>query len=343
MTLEVHATDSELPVAMFFDLNGQDYNIKSFESVQGENSKNLISVTDGKNRIEFFLNLFHNYENEIQSIKENSSNKFFITNAVSSEKYQHIISVDFVFNRTKAYYSQFPFGVGVKRWYYSGALGYIVPIHPDPDLKNKIFVAPNKTYNGTRFYRTKIVNLLKDNYQNLGYIGNYDDDQKFFLHSHIECPFIENVKELESRTELRYNHFAYHPPHNEYYKNTFISIYGETIEYGNSICVSEKTYDPLIKGHFVLPFSTSGFIKHLRNMGFKFPTFINYQYDEAVDNNRRYSLYNQEVQRLLALDIDTWRENWHHNYNIIRHNQLLFQKKDYDTIDFYKLLKKEYL
>jgi hypothetical protein len=125
---------------------------------------------------------------------------------------------------------------------------------------------------------------------------------------------------------------GYMPPHNEYYKNTFVSIYGETIEQGNSIAVTEKTYDPLIKGHFILPFSTSGFINFLKNKGFKFPEFIDYTYDTIVSDTDRYIAYEKEIDRLLAISINEWKLHWDNNLNLIKHNKQVFEQTAYDRV-----------
>ena len=126
------------------------------------------------------------------------------------------------------------------------------------------------------------------------------------------------------------------PAHNEYYAQSFISIYGETIEYGSTIAVTEKTYDPLIKGHFILPFSTVGFVDYLKGIGFRFPEFIDYHYDTVADDDTRFGHYTQEVCRLLTLDLDTWRQHWNDNIDIIEHNKKLFHLRPYDQIDFSK-------
>jgi hypothetical protein len=138
--------------------------------------------------------------------------------------------------------------------------------------------------------------------------------------------------------KLKISQGMYDPPHNEYYRNTFISIYGETIEFGNTIVVTEKTYDPLIKGHFVLPFSTNGFIRHLENLGFQLPNFIDYSYDTICDDDARYQAYTLEIDRLMNMDLEMWRQLYKDNYSIIHHNQLIFHEKPYDRINFYNYL-----
>jgi len=340
MTLQIYSGNN-LYIGTFFDINGQDYVLHNINAKTGK-----IVISDSVNEINVRLEIFHNYENQGDRDRfKKESNTYYITNVIHNIDTEYTLFNDFLFNRTKAYYSQFPFNKNTKKWYNHGQLSYIIPEPKDPSLKNKIFIAPNKTYKSKTFrnpvYRKKIVDLLENNYFNRGYIGNYDDNPKLFLYPHIEFPWIDSIEDLENQKgTMHYSFWGYSPPHNEYYKNTFISIYGETIEYGSSIAVTEKTYDPLIKGHFVLPFSTSGFINHLKKIGFKFPNFIDYSYDNLIDNDLRYDAYQSEIKRLMSLDIDTWRQNWEENFDhVIRHNQLIFQEKPYDRIDFYKLLK----
>jgi hypothetical protein len=112
-----------------------------------------------------------------------------------------------------------------------------------------------------------------------------------------------------------------------------VSIYGETIEYGNTIAVTEKTYDPMIKGHFILPFSTTGFVSHLKGLGFRFPSFIDYSYDDVVNDEQRYQQYQQEVQRLLSMELVSWKLLWDQNLDIIYHNKRLMHERAYDRVN----------
>jgi hypothetical protein len=161
-----------------------------------------------------------------------------------------------------------------------------------------------------------------------------------FLYPHFELHDVTDIAKIENQ-EFPLNSKklgGYMPPHNEYYKNTFVSIYGETIEQGNSIAVTEKTYDPLIKGHFILPFSTAGFIDFLKSKGFKFPQFINYEYDSIIDNDTRYTAWEKEVDRLLGMSLTEWKYHWDNNLNLIEHNQQLFQQTAYDRVALDQLM-----
>jgi len=348
---------------MFFDINSisSSYTFITDSEFTGPTDI-LILNSFSKNKfanypaaLKLYFEIFHNYEHQIKNIYFNNYddcisdlfnkiNCYTITNAVDSAiNSTHIIYNDFLFNRTKAYYSQYTFNSDTHKWYHVGDQGYIIPDLLSAENKQKIFVAPNNIHPGSTqdkdMYRKKIITKLKEHYK-LGYIGSIETDPLFFLYPHHELPDITSVTKIENRefplTSKRLG--GYMPPHNEYYKNTFVSIYGETIEQGNSIAVTEKTYDPLIKGHFILPFSTSGFIDFLKIKGFIFPNFIDYTYDNIVDNDARYLAYEKEIDRLLNIPISEWRLQWMNNLDLIKHNKKVFQETTYDRIRLDRLM-----
>jgi hypothetical protein len=218
----------------------------------------------------------------------------------------------------------------------------VIPEIVGADYKTKIYVAPNKTYLNDPWrvakFRPQLVQLLLDRFGDLGYIGENDLVKNLFLIPHVQMPDCQDLSQVVLSARNQKYQFGYCPPHNEYYKNTFISIFGETIEHGPSMAVTEKTYDPLIKGHFILPFSCAGFVSYLNTLGFQFPTFINYDYDSISNDKKRFASYTDEVTRLLSLQLDTWREHWNNNLDIIQHNQSIFFDRDYDRVDFSKIL-----
>jgi hypothetical protein len=260
----------------------------------------------------------HNYENQIRDlwrIHKSTAADLMVVNA-QDPKWQHkkIVFNDYLFNRTKAYYLGYDFHPDTPRWYYSGSDNYKIIDHPAPELKNKIYIAPNNSRQGKRKFRYQLVNFLLKTHSAQGYIG--DPSQALVLPSNRHTQVL-----------------GYSPPGDIYYQDTFINIYGETIEYGSTFAVTEKTFDPLIKGHFILPFGIYNFVKNTKDMyNFQFPEFIDYSYDQILDDESRYQAYQSEVSRLLSLDIDTWRQNWKDNQNVIKHNQQVFYDRPYHRI-----------
>ena len=327
----------------WFDLNGDPYRLVGFDHAGPiDFCCTLRAPVSIRNRSQVMLDLavFHNYENQGKELKlkvHDNSGLVIITNLVDPRvQHKNIVFSDFLFNRTKAYYSQYPFGVGTRPWYHDGEHGYInIPLQR-AESKQCIFVSACRTYHGDRIYRTRLFKLL-ENYKQLGYLGN-GDHHETALYAHSDFPG-HNLEQLESEKTIPAKRIqGYRPPHNEYYKNTFISIYGETIEFGSTTAVTEKTWDPLIKGHFILPFSNAGFVGYLYSIGIQFPDFIDYSYDTINDDEKRFAAYSDEVKRLLALDLDSWRALWDNNLHILLANKRYFYNRDYHRIDLEQFL-----
>ena len=151
------------------------------------------------------------------------------------------------------------------------------------EVTGKIFVAPNlsrrtsadKDFTMLRSgLRTKLGKLLYD-YQ--GYIGDMSQGVTLLADR-------DHYKDFDI---LGIHAWGFSPPHNDYYDSSVISIYIETLTYNEehaSKCITEKTFTPMCKGHFVLPFGTPGTIDHLKKeYGFEFPHWLNYDYDNLPD------------------------------------------------------------
>ena len=88
------------------------------------------------------------------------------------------------------------------------------------------------------------------------------------------------------------------PAHNRYYNDSFVSIYVETIvrSIGYRV-VTEKTYDPLIKGNFILPYAYQNFLVDVKSYGFILPDWIDYSYDSLPDVSR-WEAYIASVKKI---------------------------------------------
>lgn len=263
----------------------------------------------------------HNYENQIAELCKNKTPRFVITNARDvNYNDPRILFNDYLFNRTKAYYSDYVFS-GNARWLHRTHKEYTVPVD-DVALKNKIYIAPNRTYTVNdepqqRIYRKQLMSLLKQQYRDLGHLGDPADPEIGHLPSNCSRVF-----------------GGYAPPHNRYFESTFISIYTETIEFGTTFVATEKTFDPLIKGHLILPFCNSKFIGNLKHYyGFEFPDFIDYSYDDIEDTQQRYHAYQEEVKRLLTFTLDQWQQHWISTKVLRMHNQQVFADRPYHRTD----------
>lgn len=131
------------------------------------------------------------------------------------------------------------------------------------------------------------------------------------------------------------------PMHNSYYDNSAISIYVETITLTGSPAmpgsechgvrsVTEKTWEPLIKGHLILPFAYSGFINDLRVLyGVQFPDEIDYSYDNLSNDLDRWAAYILTVRELLNRGPEYLFNIKRNNLDKIIHNRELFFNTGY--------------
>lgn len=299
---QFHADHS---IGMWFDFEGIPY---EFDSAGVRINTDIDS--------QLTLAIFHTHENQITGIEQIANSTCPVVTTVWLDNYSNpnVVFNDFLWNRTKAYYTKYQFGPQTRLWYHAGPEYYIVP-NQAISVKSKIFIAPNNTHANSRTYRSRIVDYLTNNYADLGFL----------------TPLITETCELFSGP-------GYRPPHSDYYLNSCISIYGETIESGPGTCVTEKTWDALIRGHFILPFSNTGFISYLRTQGIQFPNWIDYSYDSIQDNDLRYEAYQAEINRLLKWSIDIWRTRYHDNFGIIRHNQDLLYTRPYHKTGIFSSL-----
>ena len=319
----------------FFDLNNpgnyqfiedHTYN-QSVDFLIQNHIANYPSYSMYKFKALLFLDIRHNQENQIARLNLGSPDRFVITNARDFDvQNSRILFNDYLFNRTKAYYSNYAFSQSTV-WNRGVPGTYAIP-QDQINGKTAIYIAPNRTYFDPeypeqRVCRKCIMQFLKDNHRHQGHLGDsYDPD----------------IGDLPSNC-VNHRWKGYNPPATKFYENTFISIFAETLEFGSTFVATEKTFDPLIKGHFVLPFSSQNYIKQLtKHYGFKFPNFIDYSYDEIDNKHQRLEAYLNEIKRLLSMPIETWKEHWVNHKDLRQHNQQIFQTKDYHRIDLTFLL-----
>lgn len=329
-------TQEYMSFADFFDLNNPgEYELysdhKHIEPVDFL-VQNAIAYYDNYDMYNFnrllFLDIRHNSEDQVVQLHRNKTDRIIITNARDSTiEDPRILFNDYLFNLTKSFYTGYTFTTN-RVWHYISDKEFIPQKDIVAENRNKIYVAANRTYFDLdyprqRYYRKQLMNLLKSKYKILGYLGDPADSTVGMLPSNTSCSF-----------------GGYKPLHNQYYEDSFISIYAESLEYGSTFVATEKTFDPLIKGHFVLPFSTYKFIENVKqHYGFQFPDFIDYSYDNIENIEQRYQAYSAEVERLLAIPNATWCEHWV-NYKALRTtNQKIFYTRPYHRTDLTSILR----
>jgi hypothetical protein len=145
--------------------------------------------------------------------------------------------------------------------------------------------------------------------------------------------------ESESHVNGKTTELGWYPIANKYYNSTYVSMFVETVVTGLSPTITEKTYDPLIKGHYIMPFSYSGIIKDLKEIGFKFPNWIDYSYDTVPDELNphscpftRFAKYIECANKIINMPMDELHTLAIRDIDILHHNRTLFWTLPYHTM-----------
>ena len=138
------------------------------------------------------------------------------------------------------------------------------------------------------------------------------------------------------------------PPARKYFDNTYITAQVESLCKGPTVLYSEKTYDHLIQGRFVMNFGPRHFYRTLANNGWKLPVGIDYGWDEIEDyhanshqipNEPRFQAY---IRCLIELssNMERLHELFIANVDVFAHNQEQLRQKPYDIISLEQLAHK---
>lgn len=250
-----------------------------------------------------------------------------------------IVFCDFLWNRSKAYYTQRKWNLVTQPWYLVDTDDFQLQPISQAEQKTKLFLSPNKLGRPNSPYRVRLTEVIqKYDVEPKGYISvvtNGSDNRQ--LLSNRTQPGAWMVSQIMHNVQTGAPS-GYVPVHNAYYNETFFSVYVETFETGTTQFITEKTLDPLIKGHFILPFSSPGFVSYVRSKGWRLPEFIDYSYDDIDNDEQRFSAFKQEFARLCSFDMDKWRQLWLDNIGIHEYNRKQLEKRPYHKIDFNKLL-----
>lgn len=233
-------------------------------------------------------------------------------------KHVNVIVNDFLFNRTKLYYfnqdtlTKFIRLNSKGFWLFEEGQYNLTKLNKDKEIK-KIFLSLTRILQNSR---RRLVEHLLHNHSNQGYIG-----------CHALNQFLDN-----NYTK------GYCPVPNNYYNETFVAIYCESTSVGKNIFhATEKTFEPLLKGIFILPYSNTNFVENLKQYyGFIMPDIIDYNYDSMYDEfldvdpeNKRMPAFLNSIDKLCSLRINDVVDYYSENFNIIEHNREVFLSTPY--------------
>lgn len=196
----------------------------------------------------------------------------------------------------------------------------------DPLERRKKLMVPGRIFPGNYHMRMFLrMALMRETHNNQNY---YSDPTKGIVLP-PQVLHKENTPRLYSG--MGGNWF---PISNFHYNTSYISVFVESLVEGNRVAgVTEKTWIPLTKGHFILPFSTPNFIKLLKTYDIKFPDWINYSYDEQFDTFTRFTQFMEEVNRLQKIPIELLHEHFEQDKHILEHNRnVLINAGGYDSL-----------
>ncbi len=235
------------------------------------------------------------------------------------------INYDLLWNRQKLYFTEYNrINLSNRIWTYNSTEKTFKLNTIEKTLYAKRFLSLNRILfdrgafekNRRQYYRYKLAKKL-------------EDTDNIFSDWTIDPPRILDTEEqLQS-----FPGSMWLPVANKIYENTFISIYVETLTNSfHTRVITEKTFDPLIKGHFILPFGYCGMIEDIKSYGFKLPTWINYEYDYEVDSEKRFNLFIQEFERLQNIEIQQYYKWFEKDYDLLVHNRNVFFNRPYDSL-----------
>lgn len=238
------------------------------------------------------------------------SNIIIITTAPFLEFRVPVIVSYFMINRTCAFYNRYPSNM---YWLRHIDDAYTLRNINWGFKRSSIYVSPSRSHTD---HRERLSNLLLSRYSDKGHVG---------------AVFAGRV--LKSQLDETDLVTGYVPIHNSYYNNTYMSIYTESVT-DNYVMPSEKTFEPMLKGHWVLPFSSQNFISAMKTLGFEFPEFIDYSYEYEANIECRYQLYENEIHRLMGIPMHEYSLLWDKHQDILLHNRNeLFKFRPLKNID----------
>lgn len=295
-----------------------------------------------------YMPLYHVTEDngQIYNVVENAwsshVSNFFVVNTDyrANHNHSHAYTYDFLWNRQKAYFVDYQKYVpdsiilnkkdihrtwSVQATQKAYSVADIEPMKKTLDATNRYrkFLSPNR-YNPDYLrtprgiYRSLLAQYLKP-------------DTAHFSQWQSESTLESEQRDLPINAK-QFN--GWWPVANHYYQSSVISVYVETLAGNTNVrTLTEKTFDPLIKGHFILPFGYPGLISDIQSYGFQLPDWIDYGYDTEPDDVRRFYLFTREFLRIRdKVPINTLIGLHNRDLDMLKHNRQVFWNRDYDSL-----------
>ena len=210
-----------------------------------------------------------------------------------------IVAWDFMWNRTKAYYTE-AVPEDLYLHHYSAGQYTLPKLDFEKDRAQAMLCMTGREYG----YRTRLYEMVKNNN---GFISNRSRGK-----------FLEGAPVVG----------AFKPVPYEFYLDSYFSLYVESnCLQTDLIHITEKTFDPLLKGHLILPFTNPGAIQRLQNMGFQFTDQIDYSFDNIQSTEERFHAVMNAYAILTLSNVDRIYKD---SRDILTHNQNCISTIPYD-------------
>ena len=241
-------------------------------------------------------------------------------------KTERDIFYDFCWNRQKSYFVDYDKHDLTNRLWTGNAsekmftLGDIIKRGP-----YKKFMVPNRVHSTREdqqrnVLRQKLHDFVPDRYchrgnPELGYVL-YPQEMTTEMYNNVKNTF-----------------GGWSPISDDYYQTSFVSLYVETLTSVTTTgCITEKTFDPLIKGHFILPFGYKGIVADIKELGFILPKWIDYSYDTIDNTDERFKAYLSSITKLNQLTEFDMLDLFEQDKWILIANRNVFFIKPYDSL-----------
>ena len=247
--------------------------------------------------------------------------------------YPNLVYYDIMYARAKLYYVEYENHDMISRvWTYAATKKMYELSDIEKTDNPKHYLAPMRTFDtnvdfldrSRVIYRKQLRDFLP---KDKGYISD-------LTNGIVITPqeYNDGVKEVFESSQHDYAGGTWYPVHNDYYNDSIVSIYVESLTYGTTVTsLTEKTFDPLIKGHFVLPYGYKGLIEDIKSYGFILPDWLDYSYDK-YDDDVRWEKYLESVSKYINTPIEEIIELTRNDMHILHHNRSVFYNKPRDSL-----------
>lgn len=273
-------------------------------------------------------------DNDIQRVLEglnSSHSRVILVHKNLANARLDCVYYDHMFNRQKAYFTEYDkFGDSVlssKTWTI-GCTKSIYNLNIINKKPVKQVLSPTRVYHFNdvkhprMVFRERLLEIIRR--QAVAHVSDVASGN--VLESNARSPIVDQ--------QLAKSGGTWYPVSDYYYNTSYVSVYVETLTQNRNVrLISEKTFDPMVKGNFVLPFGYPGMIKDMTEVyGFKLPSWIDYSYDTIDDNELRFTAYTQSLSDLLRKDIKTLHKLYLSDMHILEHNRKVFFDRPYDKL-----------